>query len=352
MVIPLFVGRPKSIKALDVAMDSGKHVYCQKPLAHDIYEVRRLTDYARERKLVTQMGIQVHSDAIYKLAVELVRRGAIGPIREVHAWSNKKWGDPDPRPDRKDPVPASLNWDWWLGVGPEQGYIGRAYYHPENWRKRLAKFDATTGKFSWAVGRRAPARAWNGEMYNPYGVSVSHGTAFVADVLGMIWLWSNEGLYLGRLLHDAEPGRPWDEFAIHAEIQGPVTLFTNAASEKLCMVVNDTGAHIYEVTLPSLVSLPVSVIALTPTARVQARAWDPDERPPVPGSQLSVRLAQTNVLISWHTNAAAMTLQSSAAPTGVWVNATAPRFTNEDSVYVTVPLPSARQYYRLLRTGD
>jgi hypothetical protein len=221
------------------------------------------------------------------------------------------------------------------------------FWADRNWRKRLAKFDATTGKFLWAAGRRAPARAWNGEMYNPFGVSVSHGTAFVADVLGMIWLWSNEGLYLGRLLHDAEPGRRWDEFAIHAEIQGPVTLFTNAATEKLYMVVNDTGAHIYEVTLPSLVNLPASAIELTPSAPQQVRAWDPDERPPVPGSQLSVRLEQTDVVISWHTNAASMTLQSSTAPTGTWVNATAPRFTNGDSVQVTVPLPSPRQYYRL-----
>src|SRR5207237_2210802 len=116
----------------------------QKPLAHDIYEVRRLTEYARERKLVTQMGIQVHSDVPYKLAVQLVRDGAIGPIREVHSWSDKKWGDPNPRPDRKDPVPATLNWDAWLGVAPAQSFIGMGYYHPGNWRKRL---DFGTGTF-------------------------------------------------------------------------------------------------------------------------------------------------------------------------------------------------------------
>src|SRR5438046_1178712 len=113
------------------AMQRGLHVYVQKPLAHDVYEVRRLTEYARERKLVTQMGIQVHSDVPYKLAVQLVQSGAIGPIREVHSWSNKKWGDPAPRPDRKDPVPANLNWDWWLGVTSETPYLGQAYYHPE-----------------------------------------------------------------------------------------------------------------------------------------------------------------------------------------------------------------------------
>jgi predicted dehydrogenase len=126
------------------AMQRGLHVYVQKPLAHDIYEVRRLAEFARDRKLVTQMGIQIHSDASYKLAVKLVHDGAIGPIREVHSWSNKKWGDPNPRPDRSDAVPASLNWDWWTGVAPAQSYIGNSYYHPGNWRKRL---DFGTGTF-------------------------------------------------------------------------------------------------------------------------------------------------------------------------------------------------------------
>ncbi len=126
------------------AMQLGLHAYVQKPLAHDIYEVRRLTEYARDRKLITQMGIQVHSDTPYRLAVQLVRDGAIGPVREVHTWSDKKWGDPSARPERKDPVPASLNWDAWLGVAPAQPFLGMGYYHPGNWRRRL---DFGTGTF-------------------------------------------------------------------------------------------------------------------------------------------------------------------------------------------------------------
>src|SRR5262245_22397118 len=126
------------------AMQLGLHAYVQKPLAHDVYECRRLAEYARERRLVTQMGIQVHSASEYRLGVQLVHDGAIGRVREVHTWSNKKWGDPNPRPDRKDPVPASLNWEIWLGVAPEQPFIAGGYYHPSNWRKRL---DFGTGTF-------------------------------------------------------------------------------------------------------------------------------------------------------------------------------------------------------------
>lgn len=126
------------------AMQLGKHVYVQKPLAHDICEVRQLREFARKKKLVTQMGIQIHSSADYRLAVRLVREHAIGKIKEVHAWCGKKWGDPDPLPNRQDPVPDGLDWDLWLGTAAARPFIGDNYYHPGNWRRRL---DFGTGTF-------------------------------------------------------------------------------------------------------------------------------------------------------------------------------------------------------------
>lgn len=126
------------------AMQLGKHVYGQKPLTHEIYETRQLTEFARQNHLVTQMGIQIHSASEYRLAVRLIQDLAIGKVREVHTWSNKKWGDSTARPDRTDPVPKRLNWDWWLGVAADRPFIGNDYYHPGNWRKRL---DFGTGTF-------------------------------------------------------------------------------------------------------------------------------------------------------------------------------------------------------------
>ena len=126
------------------AMQLGLAAYCQKPLTHDVYESRRLAEIARDKKVVTQMGIQVHSAVEYRMAVRLVQDGAIGPIKEVHSWSSKKWGDPSPRPDKSDPVPSTLNWNLWLGVCAERPFIGGGYYHPGNWRKRL---DFGTGTF-------------------------------------------------------------------------------------------------------------------------------------------------------------------------------------------------------------
>ena len=125
------------------AMQLGKHCYVQKPLAHDIYETRMLAKYAREKKLVTQMGIQIHSYKVYRQAVALVQSGVIGKVKEVHTWSNKKWGDLAAPPAKADPVPDNLNWDLWLGTAAKRPFVA-GYYHPGQWRKRL---DFGTGTF-------------------------------------------------------------------------------------------------------------------------------------------------------------------------------------------------------------
>jgi predicted dehydrogenase len=128
------------------ALQMGKHVYCQKPLAHDLYEVRRLTKEARARagRQVTQMGIQIHSSAVYQQARVIVQQGLIGKVKEVHAWSNKKWGDESAPPAGGDLIPADFNWDLWLGTAATRPFIGSGYYHPGTWRKRL---DFGTGTF-------------------------------------------------------------------------------------------------------------------------------------------------------------------------------------------------------------
>jgi predicted dehydrogenase len=127
------------------AMQLGKHVYGQKPLAHDLYEVRRLTDFAfQNKKLVTQMGIQIHATSHYRMATLLVQAGAIGKIKEVHSWCPKSWGDTSALPNQADPVPAGFDWNLWLGVCNPRPFIGNGYYHPVNWRKRL---DFGTGTF-------------------------------------------------------------------------------------------------------------------------------------------------------------------------------------------------------------
>ena len=126
------------------ALNRGLHVYGQKPLTQTIHEARRLTEVAAEKKLVTQMGIQIHSHPVHKQVVQLIHDGAIGKVKEVHSWSGKSWGDSKPKPDRADPIPDGFAWHMWLGVAAERPFIGGGYYHPANWRKRL---DFGTGTF-------------------------------------------------------------------------------------------------------------------------------------------------------------------------------------------------------------
>jgi predicted dehydrogenase len=125
------------------AMLRGLHVYTQKPLTQTIAEARLLPRLAAEKKLVTQMGIQIHSHHVHRQVVATIQEGAIGKVKAVHSWSGKHWGDRNPRPKRTDVVPANLNWDLWLGVASERPFIAR-YYHPGEWRKRL---DFGTGTF-------------------------------------------------------------------------------------------------------------------------------------------------------------------------------------------------------------
>jgi len=126
------------------AMDMGKHVYTQKPLVRKVAEARRLMTLAREKKLVTQMGIQNQSTIGYRMAVEYLRGGAIGKISKVYVWSYKTWGYDGVPYTGKDPVPESLDWNLWLGTAPQRPYL-KGKYHPSNWRRILDFGTGTLG---------------------------------------------------------------------------------------------------------------------------------------------------------------------------------------------------------------
>ncbi len=119
-----------------MAMEINKPVYCQKPLTHHVTEARAMRKMAANKKLVTQMGIQVHSFYDYKLATMLIQSGIIGKVKRVRAWSPKNWGYDGPEPQGSDPVPDNLDWNLWLGTAPDRAYKD-GYYHPSNFRKIL-----------------------------------------------------------------------------------------------------------------------------------------------------------------------------------------------------------------------
>jgi predicted dehydrogenase len=117
-----------------MAMELNKNVYCQKPLTHYISESRKMDAVAAQKKLVTQMGIQVHSFYDYKLATILIQKGIIGKVSKVIAWSPKVWGYDGPAPITSDPVPEGLDWNLWLGTAKERPYKQGSYLYG-NWRK-------------------------------------------------------------------------------------------------------------------------------------------------------------------------------------------------------------------------
>ena len=119
-----------------MAMELNKSVYCQKPLTHNVIEARKMRILAKERNLVTQMGIQVHSFYDYKLATLLIQSGIIGKVKTVRAWSPKNWGYDGSNPGGEDPSPENLDWNLWLGTAPKRPFKEKIY-HPGMWRKIL-----------------------------------------------------------------------------------------------------------------------------------------------------------------------------------------------------------------------
>lgn len=117
------------------AMERKKHVYVQKPLTHSVAEARLLTEAARKHKVASQMGNQGHSGEGTRLLCEWVWDGAIGKIREAHAWTNRPvWpqGIEVDRPEEAPEVPSGLDWDLWLGPARSRPY--HPTYHPAKWR--------------------------------------------------------------------------------------------------------------------------------------------------------------------------------------------------------------------------
>ncbi|UCG46848.1 MAG: Gfo/Idh/MocA family oxidoreductase [Phycisphaerales bacterium] len=144
-----------------MAIKMGKHVYCQKPLCHDVYEVRKLTEAAREHKVMTQMGTQLHAESYLRQLVEMIKGGVIGNVRRVDLFSDKNWGGGE-RPSDTPPVPETLDWGLWLGPARYRPY--HPVYAPGNWRRWWDFGTGTLGDMGchiidpawWALGLKYP----------------------------------------------------------------------------------------------------------------------------------------------------------------------------------------------------
>jgi predicted dehydrogenase len=128
------------------ALQLGKHVYCEKPLTHSVYEARVIREAAAKAKVATQMGTQIHAGDNYRRVVELIRAGAIGQVAEAHVWVGRAWGrqsdeeananhdivSVQERPASSSPIPSGLDWELWLGPAPDRPF-NEVYYPGPKW---------------------------------------------------------------------------------------------------------------------------------------------------------------------------------------------------------------------------
>ena len=171
----VIIGTPDHTHAVIAmaAIQAGKHVYCQKPLAHTVAETRMLTEAARASNVQTQLGNQGHSAEGIRLVREWIQSGSIGDVKEVHAWTDRPdsggwWANFAARalPQQVEPVPAGLDWDLWLGPAAEQPY--HRAFHPFGWRAWL---DYGTGALGDMGCHILDPACWALDLENPVSVT-------------------------------------------------------------------------------------------------------------------------------------------------------------------------------------
>lgn len=170
----VLVGTPdhSHAPAAALALRLKKHVYCEKPLTHTVFEARTLAELAKKNKLVTQMGTQIHAGTNYRRVVELVQSGVIGPVKEAHVWSSAVYTGG--QFTTNTPAPAQLDWDLWLGPAPQRPYSEGV--HPFHWRRFWDYGTGSLGDFGchymdlthWALQLRNPTKvAALGPAFDP-----------------------------------------------------------------------------------------------------------------------------------------------------------------------------------------
>jgi len=211
------------------AMKRGKHVYCEKPLTHSVWEARQLTLAAQKYKVATQMGNQGQASEATRKLCEYILADAIGPVREVHIWTDRParglfdvyWPQGIARPKETPPVPKELDWDLWLGPAPERPY--NPIYHPFRWR---GWWDFGTGalgdigchafdpvfralKLGSPIAVEASSTLVNEETY-PLGSMVTYYFPARQNMPELKLVWYDGGLRPPRP-QELEPGRVWGD---------------------------------------------------------------------------------------------------------------------------------------------
>ena len=257
------------------AMQAGKHVYCQKPMCHDVAEVRALTRLAAEGKLKTQLGNQYSSGAGDRMTVEYIKAGAIGKIKHVYLCSNRVSGMDyrlsPPKPPQV-PVPAGLDWNLWLGTAPGRPYA-RNVYHPSKWRMWL---DFGTG-WSGDIGCHILSAPWKGlGLKAPVSIQARVNKSWLdsAELRAQLWPQANHITWVFPGNDLTASGQPltveWfdgvePDFYIPEEFR---KLYPGKFPEEAALFIGENGALLLPHTSgPQL--LPKEKFAATPRPEVK-----------------------------------------------------------------------------------
>jgi GFO/IDH/MocA oxidoreductase family protein len=236
--------------AAGAAIQRGKHVYCQKPLTQTIHEARQLRDLARQHKIVSQMGNQGSAEDGLRRAVECIQAGLIGNVTEVHIWTNRPiWPQGIGRPEGKDTIPDTLDWDLWIGPAPMRPYK-KGVYNPFNWRGWLDFGTGALGdmachtvnmpfrglKLSYPSVIEAESSGMNGETY-PLGSKIrfefpSRGAGM--PPMSLWWYDGGKPAPEGRGGHDGSNKPP-------KEITADVAAFQGEVPKSGCLLIGDKG---------------------------------------------------------------------------------------------------------------
>ena len=177
------------------ALEQGKHLYCEKPMAHSVWEVREMTKMAAKMKVATQLGVQRHTLTNMHRSVELIKAGAIGKVTEVHSWIGGDRGMTG-MPKDKPAVPSHLKWDLWLGPVAARDY--HPTYCPYGWRFWWDFGTGETGNWGchildipfWALDLKYPSRVTgSGPEVHPQMASKAMTTSFKFAEQGVTLHW-------------------------------------------------------------------------------------------------------------------------------------------------------------------
>lgn len=191
------------------ALEAGKHVFCEKPLAHSVAEAREIRELARGSKLVTQVGTQGGSSATFRRSMEVIQAGVLGQIREVHCWINRSFPPSAPIATEADPIPVGLNWDFWCGPSPllpfKRYYLGGCLA----WGRwlafgdgHLADMGAHAINLPWRALQLGPPRRVTVKMAEPLKDSYPSATDFCWEFAARgqfapVTVWWHDGVKAG-----------------------------------------------------------------------------------------------------------------------------------------------------------